>query len=145
MASYSEEKKKQIFDEIIKQISEGKSVRKAVKASPISIGTFFEWVKDAERLKQYTRARECCAEVYFEQIIEVMNHTEEDHTPFTGGNVIQRDRLKIDSLKWILARMSPRVYGDKVTLAGDAENPIEQKVVVEIKKARDLKNEESED
>jgi hypothetical protein len=31
---------------------------------------------------------------------------------------VQRDRLKVDSLKWIASRLFPKRYGDKMELLG---------------------------
>ena len=72
--------------------------------------------KYEEKSKLYARACEFRADAIFEEILEISNHTEEDHTPFTGSNVIQRDRLKIDARKWMLAKMQPKKYGDKLDL-----------------------------
>lgn len=143
--AYSEQKKAEIFMSIITKMTEGQSVRKAIEESPISMPTFFAWIKDPERLKQYVCAREIQAEYWFDKLIEVIYHRDDDHTPFTGSNVIQRDRLIADSLKWILARMNPKKYGDALKLSGDAENPIEQKIQVEVISSRTLKTEESEE
>ena len=122
--AYSDQKKAEIFMQIITQMSSGKSVRQSIKESPISMPTFFAWVKDPEKFKQYVCAREMQAEFYFDKLLEVINHRDEDHTPFTGANVVQRDKLIADTLKWILARMSPRKYGDKLTLSGDEDAPL---------------------
>ena len=77
--------------------------------------TFYKWLDSNEdKAKRYARAAEKRADAIFEEILEISNHTEEDHTPFTGSNVIQRDRLKIDARKWMLAKMNPKKYGDTV-------------------------------
>jgi hypothetical protein len=34
---------------------------------------------------------------------------------------IQRSRLRVDTRKWLLSEMSPKVYGDRLALAGDRE------------------------
>ena len=37
---------------------------------------------------------------------------------------IQLRRLRVDTYKWILAKMLPKLYGDKLTLAGDRDAPL---------------------
>lgn len=113
---YSKENKEKIFKSIISDIENGESLRKSLsKKGRISSETFYRWLDDDEDLsKQYARASENRADAIFEEILEISNHSEEDHTPFTGSNVIQRDRLKIDARKWMLSKMNPTKYGDKV-------------------------------
>jgi hypothetical protein len=40
--------------------------------------------------------------------------------------VIARSRLRVDTRKWLMARMAPKKYGDKVTQehVGDPEKPV---------------------
>ncbi len=35
------------------------------------------------------------------------------------GEHVQRSRLRVDTRKWVLARMLPKIYGDKIALTGD--------------------------
>lgn len=75
----------------------------------------YRWLDEFVYFREkYTRAREMQADFMDEQISVVANHTEEDHTPFTGSNVIQRDRLRIDALKWRASKLAPKKYGDKI-------------------------------
>jgi hypothetical protein len=46
---------------------------------------------------------------------------------------INRNRLRVDARKWVASKLKPRKYGDRTTLAGDAENPMRLETVVEIK------------
>jgi hypothetical protein len=39
--------------------------------------------------------------------------------------MIDRSRLGIETRKWILGRMKPKKYGDRLQLANDPENPIQ--------------------
>lgn len=114
---YSEEEKNRIFDTICDKIIEGKSLRSILsEEGMIPLKTFFIWIKDdEEKSNQYARAKEICAELELDEIKEIANHTEEDHTAFTGANVVQRDRLRIDAIKWRMAKMSPKKYGEKIT------------------------------
>ncbi len=40
------------------------------------------------------------------------------------GDMVERARLQIETRKWLLARLMPKVYGDRTIIAGDAENPL---------------------
>ena len=110
------------FNEVIKLIDSGLSLRKACEKLNYCRASFHNLVNsNKELLDQYTHAREGRSELLFEQILEIANHTEEDHTPFTGSNVIQRDRLRVDSNKWVLSKMSPNKYGDKIDVVSDGQ------------------------
>lgn len=73
-----------------------------------------EGVKVNEKAERYMRARERQADYLFDLQREVSFKRDEDHTPFTGGNVVQRDRLITDTLKWQAGKLRPKVYGDKL-------------------------------
>jgi hypothetical protein len=64
-----------------------------------------------------------------DEILEISDHREEDHTPFTGMNVVQRDRLRIDTRKWLLSKLEPKKYGDKVDVTSGNE-PIKQNLTI---------------
>ncbi len=34
-------------------------------------------------------------------------------------------RVRIDTRKWLLSKMAPKRYGDRLELAGDKDNPLE--------------------
>ena len=36
---------------------------------------------------------------------------------------IARARLRVDARKWLLSKLLPKVYGDKLALGGDADAP----------------------
>jgi hypothetical protein len=39
---------------------------------------------------------------------------------------------RVDARKWVAAKLKPKKYGERVTHAGDAENPLEIKASTEI-------------
>lgn len=116
--AYTKQQVEDIFNEVIDRISNGESLNKILqdKNKPRRC-TFYEWLeKDEEKANKYARACNTRAEVIFDEILEISEHTEEDHTAFTGINVIQRDKLRIDARKWVLAKMMPKKYGDKAEI-----------------------------
>lgn len=62
----------------------------------------------------YTRAKDRQADYLADLINEVSFDDGDDEKKFVGINHIQRDRLKVDSLKFIAAKLKPKKYGDKV-------------------------------
>ena len=120
--AYSEEDKKRIVDEICNKISNGKSLRRSLIESEIAFETFYRWIdSDESKSKQYVRATELRAEEMAEQILEIIDATENDiiidpntGSPVTNHNVIQRDRLRADKRQWLMSKMFPKKYGDRV-------------------------------
>ena len=60
-------------------------------------------------------ARTLQVESFGDQIIEIGNR--EDLDP-------QDKRVRCDNLKWLMSKLLPKRYGDKLLVAGDAENPL---------------------
>ena len=49
-------------------------------------------------------------------------------------------KLQIDTRKWMLSKMLPKIYGDKLELTGDKENPLQTVTRIELVPMRDGKN-----
>lgn len=81
-----------------------------------SVATVLKWLREDKEgfTTQYARAKEEQADLMAEDMLDISDHTDEDHTPFTGGNVVQRDRLRIETRKWLASKLKPKKYGDKL-------------------------------
>jgi hypothetical protein len=42
----------------------------------------------------------------------------------TDSGAVAKQRLQVDTRKWMLSKLAPRKYGDRLELAGDPKNPI---------------------
>ena len=91
----------------------GESARQICRDDSMpALSTLMKWVTDADKIafsEQYARARDCQADFYADEIVDIADELAED----ADSNAIQRARLRVDSRKWKVARMSPRKYGDK--------------------------------
>jgi hypothetical protein len=78
--------------------------------------------KNADFRDKYAKAKELQADAMFDQIVQIADDGENDTYFDDKGNVkkdwdiVQRSQLRIDTRKWILARMNPKKYGDKASL-----------------------------
>ena len=85
--------------------------------------TVSDWVyKNPDRAAMYARAREERADFLFDEIIAISDETEvearyqnEDVKLVLDATAVARNRLRVDTRKWMLSKMLPKVYGDKVT------------------------------
>ena len=88
-----------------------------------ALSTVFRWLAgDREFQEQYTRAMDARATLLAEEILEMPDDSSGDVVtdPETGAvrmdaEFVARSRLRVDSRKWLAARMAPKKYGDKVT------------------------------
>jgi len=119
-----EEKNKEIlFDETITEIAiNGKSLLQALKGK-MAAHTFYDMIKDENKLQRYARACEDRAELIADEILTISDNVGKDIVKLPDGRevvdnaVIQRDRLRVDSRKWLLAKLQPKKYGDKIDVA----------------------------
>ena len=101
--------------EIIQSVLDGmyaqESASEMCRRAGISLSLFFKWVnEDPDVGEQYARAREARADVFFEQLDDIG----EDAMMAESAVQVAGLRLKADNLKWKLARMAPKKYGEKL-------------------------------
>jgi hypothetical protein len=121
---------KERIPEILERMIEGESLRQICTGEGFpSKSTFLRWVTDDVELeKQYRLAVDFRADVYFERMLDIASTQELGETTKTvdgpdgikieiaKGDMVNHRKLHIDTIKWALARMNPKKYGDKVDL-----------------------------
>lgn len=119
--AYSEEKKQESFDYIISEIISGKSLRYALDTNGMpSSQTFYKWLEeDEEKSKQYARACESRELLLLDEILEIADKQgqdiiETDNGPVINHNIIQRNRLQMEARQWVLGKLNPSKYGNRV-------------------------------
>ena len=136
----------QIAEIICSRIGDGESLRQ-ICASPGMPGksSIMRWLEaNPEFRDQYARARELQAEHWADEIIEIADDGTNDYVTkergdgskfeAVDGEHINRSRLRVDTRKWLMARLAPKKYGDRVTneLIGDKDNPLVSHHVVQV-------------
>ena len=91
---------------ICELVALGKTLRQIQAQMGVSMGTILNWVAMPGHSEQYARAREAASDLFETDIIE----TALASTAYSATS----DRVKIDALKWVAARRSPKKYGEKV-------------------------------
>lgn len=108
-APKGKDKLDQLFDEVIIDISaNGKSLIASLKGR-LAASTFYELLKDEIKSKIYARACEDRADQMADEILAIA-----DEGSNKDNVIVQRDRLRIDSRKWLLAKLQPKKYGDRL-------------------------------
>lgn len=117
------EKKAEVIEKVLSLVDDGKSLRQACAEINFERKTFEYWMaNDDELASQYARARENRAEKIFEEIITIADRpSPTTDSGATDSGDVQHRRLQIDARRWMLGKMSPKKYGDKVELSHSGE------------------------
>jgi len=146
---YTPDEIKQFKAFIINEVIGGKSleslIRNDVDMNLPSSPTIYGWLRettstgeanskyDAEFFSDYAHARAIRASKIFDDMLTIADDGSNDTyvdpesgKTFTDYDVVQRSKLRVDTRKWILARMDSKRFGDKIetTLQG-GDKPIQ--------------------
>lgn len=113
-----------LADEICKRLSAGESLRHICEDAKMpSQRTVFTWLaNDSAFLQQYARAREAQADTLVEEILEIADdstcdtETDDKGNVRTNHEVVARSKLRIDTRKWLMSKLAPKKYGEKLDL-----------------------------
>jgi hypothetical protein len=94
-----------------------------------SVATVLRWLTEenkAEFRDMYARAKEQQAEYMAKKIIDLADDNSNDMVAGESGlspnsAAVQRSRLQVDTRKWLMAKLAPRKYGDKLDVTTDGE------------------------
>jgi hypothetical protein len=84
---------------------------------------------DAKLAEDYAHAREDLIERMAQEVMELSDQ----EVPETGDGkkdwqAIQKHKLQVDTRKWLLSKLAPKKYGDKLEVSGDPANPLVQRI-----------------
>ena len=105
----------QIADIICERIADGASLRKVCAEDDAlpDRATVLRWLAKDEHEEfrgQYARAQDERADFYFEQTMEISDDVGADR------EAIAKARLRVDTRKWVCARMNPKKYSDRLAI-----------------------------
>lgn len=115
-------------DAICEQLADGLSLREVCRQEGMpDKSTVMRWLHTNEAFRdQYARAKEIGIEAIAEDILDIADDATNDWMERhdkdgekTGwqfnGEAARRSQIRIDSRKWLLSKLAPKKYGDKVT------------------------------
>lgn len=113
---YTEEKANAICELIA---TTSKSMKKICEEVGVPYSTHLQWLSDKEDYSlKYARAKEDQADFLADELLEIADESAKDaKTP----QAIQRDRLRIDTRKFIASKLKPKKYGDRLDLTSDGK------------------------
>jgi hypothetical protein len=113
------------FDAILRDVHGGLSVRKAIDKSHAQSADFYLHINgDKEAESRYARAKSAQLEAIADEIVQLADESREgsktretkDGTFIETGDMVERTRLQIDTRKWLLSKLAPKKYGDRLEL-----------------------------
>lgn len=137
---YTEE----LAQEICDHIADGKSLNKLCKLDNMPERmTIYRWLDANEQFcDKYRAARERQAQSFQDDILDIADDGINDTVIDGEGNErvhhdhIRRSDIRIKTRMWLMERMAPRKYGKYIKDEDSKESDEPQKVVIEVKDAR---------
>ena len=115
-------------DSICAQLAEGMSLREICRQEGMpDKATVMRWLHAHSDFRdQYVRAKEIGIEALAEDILDIADDATNDWMERKdaegenagwqfNGEAARRSQIRIDSRKWLLSKLAPKKYGDKVT------------------------------
>lgn len=114
-----------VIAEICDRISGGESLVSICQDEHMpSTMSVFRWLAADDSFRdRYARAREAQADALAEELLAIADDATNDYMATNGddavgykliGENIQRSKLRIDTRKWLLAKLAPKKYGDRI-------------------------------
>lgn len=121
-------------DAFCERVAAGESVRSICRDDDYpEMKTIFRWLSKHDDFRQlYDKAKEMAMLSMAEEILDIADdgrndtYVDDDGKPRVDTDVIQRSRLRVDTRKWLMSKLAPKKYGDKVDLNHGAQpdNPL---------------------
>lgn len=124
-----------LADNICQELALGKSLRTVCKPEGMpALSTIFNWFRTQPTfLEQYARAKQESADAMADEILDISDNATNDwmednydkgKTPgyALNGENIQRSKLRVDTRKFLMAKMKPKVYGDKIDMTTNGKD-----------------------
>lgn len=123
--AYSQKEIDSIFGTIVQHIKDGNSLRSALRLDGMPTSeTFYKWCdSDEEKATQYARADKDREDKIFNEILDIADDGTNDYMTITKGDqtynvedreVTSRSKLRVEARKWVLSKMNPQKYSDKL-------------------------------
>lgn len=132
-----------LADAICERISEGESLRSiCLDANMPTKTSVFRWLNaDKDFSDHYARAREEQAETLADELIAIADEectiiaSEDGNTEVKfDSTAVARNRLRVDTRKWVVSKLKPKKYGEKLDLShsGSVSRPISELTEAQI-------------
>lgn len=146
-----------IFEKILTLVENGMTLLKACEAISemddvrVTPGLMRFWAKSSkETMLRYIRAQEDKLEAWAEQVVIISDDRGDDVMKDKQGNVlldgrgnpvvdhenIQRSKLRVEARKWLLSKLKPDVYGERLAVTATQTHKVIPVTQQEIEEAQ---------
>ena len=100
-----------LIDEVCLRLSQGVSMRTVCLDDDMpSMATIWRWLRENDDLaRRYTAAKQESADAMIEDILAISDQDDDEEST-------NRSRLRVDTRKWIAAKLRPEKYSEKLDL-----------------------------
>lgn len=124
---------KKVAEELCFYLAQGKSLRTVCDYEGMPhLSTVFRWFQiHPDFCEQYARAKQESADAMAEEILDIADDGTNDWMTIEtkGGfekevpnnEVLQRSRLRVDTRKWLMAKMKPKKYGERIDMTSNGK------------------------
>ena len=117
---------KELGDKICSLLAEGLSLRTVCLAEDMpNKSTVFRWLREKKEFcDQYDIAKQESSDAMGEEILDLSDSSLElaqAVDPKASGAVVSAAKLQVDTRKWLMSKMKPKKYGDKVDVTSDGK------------------------
>lgn len=129
---------KALGDTICQRLADGESLRSICRDEGMpDERTVRSWTLEENHpiSPQYAKARESQYLKWAEELLDIADDGTNDYVKRPEGGMalnaehINRSRLRVDTRKWLLSKMLPKVYGDKLQHSGPDGGPLTVQIV----------------
>ena len=112
-------------ERICEMLASGCSLRQVARVLGLTEAAIRKWAKDDKEFgEHYSKAMLDRWEKMADELVELADADCTGPDGRTDNALVQQRRLQVDTRKWVLSKMLPRKYGDKIEITGDADAPL---------------------
>ena len=107
---------------LLDAIAGGMTLKEVCETNDLPKTSVLRWIS-TEYLDQYACALRARADMQAEEIIEIADKK------YTTNEELTAAKMRIDARNWLMSKMAPKKYGDKVELEHDVSDELKEIVV----------------
>ncbi len=130
----------QAADQVCSLIADGYTLRQIAQKIDCGLGTISQWAaEDAKFAELYARAKMARLEAMADELVDISDEGVNDwyDRELDSGGVVQapdhehiaRSKLRVDTRKWLLSKLVPKQYGDKLAVEHSGEIGLAERLV----------------
>ncbi len=127
------------IDAICEKVANCETLQSIADGAKVTKWCLIQWINSDANHDAHARARERGADKHAEDILAIADelvieakYNGEDVSLDVSSAAIARNRLRVDTRKWLAAKMNAKKYGEKITqeVTGENGGPVKHNIAV---------------